>query len=137
MNSLPANEYTAPVIRTDFSNDQEWNAITALISRSTPEGFGANVMFLNDPAHRDLTTRQLMALVPENFGQSYLLVIDNVAVSWPDHPVLVVDLHHEPGRQFRAVPSAVQSVENNLSLWNMDFREFADSVDKDGVFRGF
>jgi len=137
MNSLPANEYTAPVIRTDFSNDQEWNAITALISRPTPEGFGANVMFLNDPAHRDLTTRQLMALVPENFGQSYLLVIDNVAVSWPDHPVLVVDLHHEPGRQFRAVPSAVQSVENNLSLWNMDFREFADSVDKDGVFRGF
>jgi hypothetical protein len=28
-------------------------------------------------------------------------------------------------------------VENNLSLVNMDFVEFAESVDPDGVFRGF
>jgi hypothetical protein len=27
-------------------------------------------------------------------------------------------------------------VENNLSLANMDFDEFADAVDADGVFRG-
>jgi hypothetical protein len=31
----------------------------------------------------------------------------------------------------------VQSIENNLSLFNMDFWEFADNVDDDGVFRGF
>jgi hypothetical protein len=29
------------------------------------------------------------------------------------------------------------SVENNLSLSNMGFEEFAESVDEDGVFRGF
>ena len=29
------------------------------------------------------------------------------------------------------------SRENNLSIANMDFREFAESVDPDGVFRGF
>jgi hypothetical protein len=28
-------------------------------------------------------------------------------------------------------------VENNLSLANMDFHEFADNVGADGVFRGF
>lgn len=28
-------------------------------------------------------------------------------------------------------------VENNLSLANMGFEEFADAVDEDGVFRGF
>ena len=28
-------------------------------------------------------------------------------------------------------------MENNLSLFNMDFFEFADAVDDDGVFRGF
>jgi hypothetical protein len=28
-------------------------------------------------------------------------------------------------------------VENNLSLFNMDFFEFADAVEADGVFRGF
>jgi hypothetical protein len=29
------------------------------------------------------------------------------------------------------------SVENNLSLANMDFEEFANAVDVDGLFRGF
>jgi hypothetical protein len=29
------------------------------------------------------------------------------------------------------------SVENNLSIANMGFDEFADAVYKDGVFRGF
>jgi hypothetical protein len=29
------------------------------------------------------------------------------------------------------------SVENNLSLANMDFDEFADAVDAAGIFRGF
>jgi hypothetical protein len=28
-------------------------------------------------------------------------------------------------------------VGNNLSLANMDFHEFADNADPDGVFRGF
>jgi hypothetical protein len=28
-------------------------------------------------------------------------------------------------------------IENNLSLANMDFEEFAEAVDPDGVFRGF
>jgi hypothetical protein len=28
-------------------------------------------------------------------------------------------------------------VENNLSIANMDYSEFADEVDPDGVFRGF
>ena len=41
------------------------------------------------------------------------------------------------GATFRCVPSAVQAVENNLSIANMDFEEFAGAVDEDGVFRGF
>jgi hypothetical protein len=31
----------------------------------------------------------------------------------------------------------IQSIENNLSLANMDFAEFTDSADRDGVLRGF
>ena len=49
----------------------------------------------------------------------------------------MVDLWREPGREFRAVPAAVQAVENNLSIANMDFAEFAGAVDEDGIFRGF
>ncbi|HLF89873.1 MAG TPA: hypothetical protein VI451_13065 [Anaerolineales bacterium] len=46
-------------------------------------------------------------------------------------------MYEEYGREFRAIPSQIQGIENNLSIANMDFEEFADSVDEDGVFRGF
>ena len=49
----------------------------------------------------------------------------------------LVDLIEEPGRWFRVVPREAWAVQNNLSLANMDFVDFADSVDRDGVFRGF
>ena len=55
----------------------------------------------------------------------------------PGVPILVVDLRRERGRGFRAIPSTIQSIENNLSIANMDFFEFANAVDEDGVFRGF
>jgi hypothetical protein len=38
---------------------------------------------------------------------------------------------------FRALPSQIQSIQNNLSIGNMDFEEFANNIDPDGVFRGF
>lgn len=43
----------------------------------------------------------------------------------------------EPGRTFRALPSEVNGIESNLSIANMDWEDFAESVDDDGVFRGF
>ncbi|MDQ6858295.1 MAG: hypothetical protein M3Z65_04800 [Chloroflexota bacterium] len=47
-------------------------------------------------------------------------------MSHADHPVLVIDLRREPGRYFRAAPSALQRIENNLSIANLDFADFAD-----------
>jgi hypothetical protein len=41
------------------------------------------------------------------------------------------------GGEFRALPSEVQAIENNLSIANMDFGDFASTVDGGGVFRGF
>jgi hypothetical protein len=46
-------------------------------------------------------------------------------------------LPDEPGRGFRVVPAELWGVENNLSIANMDFAEFAHHADPDGVFRGF
>ncbi|WBC08931.1 hypothetical protein [Micromonospora sp. WMMA1947] len=54
----------------------------------------------------------------------------------PDTPC-ALDLVHEPGRWFRVLPAEMWSVEDNLSIGNMDFFEFADAADPDGVFRGF
>jgi hypothetical protein len=70
-------------------------------------------------------------------GHSFVFVVDALTVQHPEHPVLVIDLFAEPGRTFRVIPSSMWSVENNLSIGNMDFEEFADSVGADGIFRGF
>ena len=69
--------------------------------------------------------------------RTFMFVVDDVTIRDADHPVLVIDLADQPGRTFRVIPSRMWSVENNLSLANMDFDEFADAVDTGGIFRGF
>ena len=49
----------------------------------------------------------------------------------------MVDLWEQPGRTFRVIPTEAWGVQNNLPIANMDFSEFADRVDPDGIFRGF
>jgi len=99
--------------------------------------FYAYVEFVEDSEFRNLTNEQLLTRVPSDYGHSFLLVVDRTASEHPDFPILVMDLCHERGRTFRAVPSEIQGIENNLSIANMDFFEFADNVHEDGVFRGF
>ena len=126
------------VLRTDFSNQSAWERICAEIQK--PVGvlrFRANVEFLDDVEYAWITKEQLLELIPENYSHSFIVLVDQMAISHPDHPLLVVELYEKSGREFRAIPSRVQSIENNLSIANMDFEEFAEAVDEDGLFRGF
>lgn len=134
MKSLPRSDQ-ALVIRTDFSDDTAWNTVVAAI-RQPVEGFYAYVEFVDDPDFNGLTVEQLVTL-RDDLSKSYTIVADALTMSGAEQTLLIVDLYEEPGRTFRAIPSAIQSIENNLSITNMDFWEFADNVDADGVFRGF
>jgi hypothetical protein len=134
MKPLPRSEQ-ALVIRTDFSDDTAWNTVVTAIQQPV-EGFYAYVDFVDDPAFDGLTVEHLVARRDDS-TKSYAIVADALTVKEAEHPLLVVDLFEEPGRTFRAIPSAIQSIENNLSIANMDFWEFADNVDADGVFRAF
>jgi hypothetical protein len=69
-------------------------------------------------------------------GGAVLFVADATALGAMDFPILVVDVFddHEP---FRCVVTELWSPDNNLNLGNMDWEDFADSVDANGVFRGF
>jgi hypothetical protein len=58
-------------------------------------------------------------------------------MSAAEHHLLVLDPFNPTGETFRVIPSEAWGVENNLSLANMDYIEFVDSSDSDGVFRGF
>jgi hypothetical protein len=95
MKPLPQSQ-AALVIRTDFSDHQAWEAIGAAILQLTEEGFGARVEFVDDAAYRGVTKEQLLDLVPEGDERPFfLMIVDEVTVRSPEHPVLVVDLRHE------------------------------------------
>ena len=137
MKQIPETE-NALVLRTAFSNQIAWETIRALIRK--PVGifrFRANVEFVDDAEFAGLTKDQLLELIPKDYSHSFIVIVDQTAVSLPDHPLLIVDLYERSGREFRAIPSQIQSIENNLSIANMDFEEFAESIDESGVFRGF
>jgi hypothetical protein len=132
--NIPSTE-TALLIRTDFSDQAAWDRLIA-VARQPGDLFMFNMEVVDDRANSGATVEQLMGALPENYPHSFMVVADGISISQPDHPVLVVDLLEERGRQFRAVAAQLASIDNNLSVANMGFEEFAALVDESGVFRG-
>jgi hypothetical protein len=148
MRDLPPTE-NALVLRTDFSDDGAWDRICAAVQEEVGE-FRAYVTCVSDREYEGLTTERLMSLEPykdlkpydvseRDSGQfrTFFFMVDRIALTHPERPILVIDLFEEPGRTFRVVASEMWGVENNLSGGNMDFSEFADNTGEDGIFRGF
>ncbi len=156
MKPLPRAEQTL-LLRTDFSNENVWREICSAVRVPAPEIQEASGMFaaaieatvqwlgksetsvhiVDDPDYRDATTEQLLELLGDGYNPILMFVVDGIAMSHPDHPILVVDLCGEPGRTFRTVPSQIFWIESNLSIANMDWEDFTGAIDDEGVFRGF
>jgi len=137
MKPIPKFE-DALVLRTDFSNSTAWEEICAAIRQPVGgQGFQAYVEFFSDPEYDGANIEQVLLAIPKDYNHSFLFIVDHVALSHSEQPVLVLDLEFEGGQTFRAIPSEMSTVENNLSIANMDFEDFADAVDSDGIFRGF
>ena len=64
------------------------------------------------------------------------LTVDYVDLSVID-PEDAELFHSFRGRSFRCAVSEFASIEANPSIANLDFCEFADNTELDGVFRGF
>ncbi len=136
MKKLPKSDNSL-LLRTDFSDDAAWTALCVALQVPSEEGFQARVDYISDPANDGLTAKQLVALAPKGGDHTFAFIADRITFTNPERPILVVDLYDEPGRTFRVIPREMWGVENNLSIANMDYYEFADNVDPDGVFRGF
>ncbi len=91
---------------------------------------------VDDREYQAATTEELEELAAGVSQSPLMFIVDETAVSRPDHPILVVDLFQVPGRSFRTIPSQVFAIESNLSIANADWEDFAELVDDDGVFRG-
>lgn len=136
MKPLPKTD-TSMLLRTDFSDDAAWAALREALERPSAEGFTASLEYVSDRAYDGLSIADVVAASSRDGDRGFAFVADRTTFTDPERPIVVVDLQDEPGRTFRVVPSAAWSVENNLSIANMDFRDFAGSVDAQGVFRGF
>jgi uncharacterized protein DUF6924 len=133
-------DLTLLLVRTDYSDDEAWRtalaAATAVYPRDVFDRLGALLLPVESPELAGLTPQQLVEL-PRAGYLGEVAVAD--AQTMRDQTVLYVDLdeYGEVGRMFRSVPTEVEPIVANLSLSNMDFAEFADNADPDGVFRGF
>ncbi len=151
------NEQYPWVIRTDFSDNVEWNAVRQLIAApqiDMGEKFYAYVQFVSDRQYSGMEYTDLVRSLPSNYPGFVCFIVDKITLTHDDRPILVVyfapdslevEVYQRTPNQtpdtdirtFRAILSTVQGIENNLSIANMDFEDFSDSVDVDGVFRGF
>ena len=116
--------------------------------------FTANVRFVDDPSFANLSCHDIVRSLPADYSGYLAFVFDNQSKESDEHSLLVVDFSPkgddprdfernpnqvplEDIRTFRAIPSSIQSIENNLSIANMDFDDFRMAVRKDGIFEGF
>lgn len=141
MNSLPQTNNTL-LVRTDFSDQAAWEALHSAITTPNEDGFLANLHIVNDPQYRDVTTEQIVALVP---ARGFLVIIaDKTALTAPGMPLLSVmpyeeddDEYDQDHGELRVIAEQLWAIENNLSVGNMDWEEFTDAADDEDVFRGF
>lgn len=145
------------LIRTDYSDDAAWETVRELLRQPDEDGFIASLVCVEDLAYDGATAQDLWAMAADEPEITFAVVADDVTMADPEHPVLVVDLYgdvelppadecssaksprssRDRPAMFRAMPNQVPSITANLEIANMDFHEFADNVDGDGVFRGF
>lgn len=156
--------HSTPLIRTDFTNNPAWRAVITELSKPIDfdrpdnpdpgeEAYRANLLPIDDRSFEGITAADLgrmFTATDDSFG--YVILADSramaEALSGGELTVEYVDLSlSDPedaelfdsymGRAFRVAAPEIASIETNLSIANLDFSDFADATDPDGVFRGF
>jgi hypothetical protein len=142
MKSLPPALETL-LVRTDFSDEAAWQRLRTVVTTPDEEhGFLASLHIVDDSAYRDLAAEQVVALAPAE--ENLLIVADQPALTGTEMPLLALCLSGDDGDggepgcdELRVAAQQLWSIENNISLANMDWEEFVAAADDDGVFRGF
>lgn len=135
MASIPSTE-TAILLRTDFSDEAGWQSLIAA-AEGASEPFMFTMQNIDDPAFAGMGIADILAAIGADYPHSCIAIADSAAMKSPIHPVAVVDLVENRGAEFRCAAAHLASVDNNLSIGNMGFSEFAANVGSSGIFQGF
>ncbi|WP_380159756.1 DUF6924 domain-containing protein [Kineococcus sp. R86509] len=130
---LPADRGSL-LIRTDFTHQPRWEALLNAVHTPSPDGF---VPYLSTVEHQRWAGASVADLAAAAPPYVLLVLADATTLSSPEMPLLVLEVRDGAVRELRVAPQALASVENNLSIANMDWEDFAGAADPDGVFRGF
>jgi hypothetical protein len=125
----------ALLIRTDFSDDIAWTRLCELLQRPS-YGQTPKLLVVNDQVYAGLAPETLAQVASDEPELTYAFMADSASMASTEASIAVVDLADELGRSFRVTPEEVITILANLELGNVDFYEFADTVDDDGVYRG-
>lgn len=137
MSTLPKTDVSL-LVRTDFTDDGAWEQLRNEAQAVNEDGFRAYIEPVSDQGFEGADWQAVKAAVRTNEdGASVLFIADSFAFTAREHAILVVSLDDTDEPPFRVIPSELWGIDNNLNISNMDWREFADAVDEDGIFRGF
>jgi hypothetical protein len=125
-----------PFIRTDFSDQLLWRQIVSAVQMENSDGFFAVLDIIDRTEFEAALPEELIQSLPKANKHSIIFIADDVTLKQNDNPILCVSTDDQ-GRTFRVIPSEIWSVENNLSLSNMDYSDFLGAINDDGIFRGF
>jgi hypothetical protein len=133
---LPAVDESL-LVRTYFDDVARQENLEAALAENQ-NGFRVYVTVVDDEAFAGAPWEQLRYIAQASRQHAFVLfVIDREAMDDDTHPIQVVDLSGLERPPFRCAASQLWSVDNNLNLDNMEWEEFATSVDGARVYRGF
>jgi hypothetical protein len=143
------------VICTASVSPAHWQEVRSQIAEpQTDDQLLAWVQYVHDCRFFGKTIGDVIRMLPDDYPNSFCFIVDGQTFASDEHSIVVVsflpewddnrgEFNWQSPRQilddqikhFRAQPRAIQSIQNNLSLGNMDFEDFANHLDGDGIYR--
>ena len=126
------------LVRTWFGDDAAWDAVVDVLKTVTADGYLAAIEPISDSAFDGAEPGQILSAVVRQPWMSILTIADEVALTAPDRPVLILSLVDPANNKpFRCTAVALPLMECNLSEANVGWSDLERDTDADGVFRGF
>jgi hypothetical protein len=137
-------ETEALVVRTDYSDDEAWQAVVDLLNQPN-DGFPVRTHVVDDPAFAGASADEVkLSTMDADAGLEVVFLADAVAMK-RDHTLLAVSTRSqeleegdlELSSEFRLLPAVVNLMHVNLAIGHQDFWEFAFEAARhpDGVYR--
>lgn len=136
MTGLPSTEASL-LVRTDFTDSAAWEKTRAASLAESDEGSRAYLQVVDEASLGEIGWQDLRRDVLALDRHAAVLFVADRAAQAGEHSIQVVDLSAASRAPFRCLARELWGVDNNLNLANMEWEDFADNVESDGVYRGF